>query len=359
MLSASQALQSIPRLETGRSVGTDPGQQHLTAPSIPPALQCYRPIRPSIPVCDPWVGPWVGPWARRSSRRDTRGTALARRSWPWWSNLEGGKLPSVCSESEVHGHGTAHMYCTVTGIDFNSPHSHANGFPAQPAQHTGKQGCHHLSVTDGASHACSSKKKSIPSYPRFRLRHAQPTRGFAHRALRSLRPPDLLSQDSTAPHESVGQNTVSASARVETVLISAVLPRIRPSQLSESQTSGICVFVCVPIVDICSHGLSSRRECRPQRCRMAPRRHCGGWCAFHNRRRAPASSRNRNDSPPGPHHFRPESHRLPAAQKGPCLGPACVQSSRLTGSFVHVSVGRLRTVCRWNALWLMGGSYPD
>lgn len=79
------------------------------------------------------------------------------------------------SESEVYSYGTAHDVpcCTVTGIDFNSPHSHANGFPAQ---RTGLPSC---SVLDDASHACSSNKKSFPSYPRFRLRHAQPTWGLS------------------------------------------------------------------------------------------------------------------------------------------------------------------------------------
>lgn len=70
-----------------------------------------------------------------------------------------------------------------------------------------------------------------------------------------------------------------------------------------------------------------------------------GLVRFHDRRHASASCRNRNDRPPGPLDLRPESHRLPAVQKGPCLGPACVPKGRLTGSFVRVSVCRAFANC--------------
>lgn len=73
-----------------------------------------------------------------------------------------------------------------------------------------------------------------------------------------------------------------------------------PFPAVSSLPSGICGFVCVPIVDNFSHGLQFHRGYRPQCCGMAPRRHCGGWCAFHSRRRASASSRHRNDRPPWP-----------------------------------------------------------
>ena len=156
---------------------------------------------------------------RRSPRSNTGGIALPRWCRPWWMNHEDGKLPSVLNQKATVT--VPHMvYCTVTGIDFNSPHSHANGFPAQ---HTGLPSC----FCSGRRFSCMQLKKEIISLLPALSASACPTNmDFAHRTLRLL---SSLSQDSTAPHESVGQNTVSGSARVETVSMSAVLPRHRPS----------------------------------------------------------------------------------------------------------------------------------
>lgn len=125
------------------------------------------------------------------------------------------------SESEVYSYGTVQYLL----------YSHGNRLQQSPlttASPPSAQGCHHVSVLDGASHARSLKKISFPSYPRFRHRHAHPTwvcaSSTSHVAPACVSSPGV----STAPHESVGQNTVSGSARVETVSISVPLPRHRP-----------------------------------------------------------------------------------------------------------------------------------
>lgn len=137
-----------PALETGAASDTDPGSNHLTSRPIP---HFWRSIRPFIP----WFGPWVGPWAGRP--RDVTREALpsSGSAGPWWMNYEDGKLPSVLNQKPTVT--VPHrMYCTVTGIDFNSPHSHANGFPAQ---HTGLPSC----FCSGRRFSCMQLKKAVIS----------------------------------------------------------------------------------------------------------------------------------------------------------------------------------------------------
>lgn len=198
---------------------TDPGNSHLTSRPIsscpgPFGLASHGSVHGSV------HGPGELTIVTREALRFPGGVGLAGRL------VEPRRRPAPFrSESEAYSYGTAPDVpcCTVTGIDFNSPHSHANGFPAQ---HTGLPSC----FCSGRRFSCMQLNKAIISLLPALSASACPTNmGFAHRAPRTLRPLSFLSQDSTVPRESVGQNTVSGSARVETVLISAVLPNHRPS----------------------------------------------------------------------------------------------------------------------------------
>lgn len=235
------------------------------------------------------------------------------------------------------------MYSTVTGIDFNSPHSHANGFPAQ---HTGLPSC----FCPGRRFSCMQLKKE---------NHFPPTRAFgfgmpnqhgvcpsstshpapAESPLPGFDGTPRVSRPKYSFWLSPSRNGCDIGSPAEASPFLGALPRM----------SGIGGCVCVPTVDSISHGLHSTDNAVRSAADWRLGGIAGAGCAFHNRRPASASSRNRNDDPPGPPHLRPESHRLPAVQKGPCLGPACVPASRLTGSSIHVSVGRLRTVCAGTA----------
>lgn len=193
-----------------------------------------------------------------------------RWCWPWWSNLEGGKLPSVLNQKSTvtvpHS-----MYSTVTGIDFNSPHSHANGFPAQ---HTGLPSC----FCSGRRFSCMQLKKEIISLLPALSASACPTNmGVC---------PSSTSHPVPAESRLPGFDGTPRVSRPE---YSFWLSPSRNGRDIGSPAEASPFLSCLAAtvrhwwVCLCANRpqhlswASFHRECSSQCCRLATRRHCGGW----------------------------------------------------------------------------------
>lgn len=195
-----------------------PWQQSPHVTAHPSFLEVHSTFHPVVRSMGRSMG-------RTSSRCDPGGTALPRPRWCWplVDELRRRQAP-LRSESEAHSYGTAHDVL----------YSHRNRLQQSPLTRErlprpahrvafmflfwtallmhAAQNCSHLPPTRAFGFGMPNQHGGLP------IDHLAPCARLS-----------FLSQDSTAPRESVRQNTVSGSARVETVLISAVLPRHRPS----------------------------------------------------------------------------------------------------------------------------------
>lgn len=244
------------------------------------------------------------------------------------------------------------MYCTITGIDFNSPHSHANGFPAQ---HTGLPSC----FCSGRRFSCMQLKKEIISLLPALSASACPTNmGFcpsstSHPAPAESRLPGFdgtprVSRPKYSFWLSPSRNGRDIGSPAEASPFLATLPRL----------SGIGGCVCVPIVDSISHGLHSAEECSLQCCRLATRRHCGGWVRVpqpsacfcivqESERRTPwPSSPSAGESP--------TSRRAERPMPRPCMCPRKSPDRVVRPCVCRATADRL---CCWYGLLLLCWSY--